>query len=197
MNIIVHVLLALSQDELTAEKAEELFVEAYKEYVAEERDSSTTKYRKIHEKFAKEPIGAIAAYNIACNLALDGENDKALEWIKKALEAGYDNFDHLEADGDLEAIREEKGYEEALAAAKKNAPKEKRAPIREEDAPKFAERLIKSHKDGDAEGLTALFSRLGWFGHAKTVEWLNATLKKMAYKLAGDGGNWRLERIDD
>lgn len=185
------------QDELTAEKAEALFIEAYRHYLAEERDESTKKFMKIHEKFPNEPIGAIAAYNIACNLALDGEKDKALEWLKKALDAGYDNFDHVESDSDLEPLREEARYEEMLQQAKKKAPREKRAPIREEEAEKFAETLHALYKNGDDDGVRAHFSRFGWLAHEPTVQRLNAALKKKGLKLAGEGGDWRLEEIGD
>lgn len=185
------------QDELTAEKAEALFIEAYKHYLAEERDDSTRKFTKIYDKFPKEPIGAIAAYNIACNYALDEEKDKALEWLKKALDAGYDNFDHVESDPDLEPLREEKEYEEMLKEAKKKAPKEKRAPIKQEDAKKFAETIHALYKKGDENGVRAHFSRFGWFAHEKTAEWLNAELKKKGLKLTGEDGNWQLEEIGD
>lgn len=183
---------ALVQDELTAEKAEKLFVEAYVAYADADRDDSTKKFTKIYEKFSKDPIGAISAYNIACNLALEGESAKAADWLKKALEAGYDNFEHVESDGDLGSIREEKKYEEALAEAKKKAGKEKRAPIRDDQAKAFAERLAQAHEDGDGTALNALFSRLGWLAHEKTADGLNVELKKKKLKLENSGGGWQL-----
>jgi tetratricopeptide (TPR) repeat protein len=187
----------LAQDDLKADKAETLFIEAYVDYMDGDHESSNKKFTRIYEKFSKDPIGAIAAYNIACNYSLEGETAKALEWVKKALDAGYDNFEHLETDGDLQSARDEKKFDEMLAEAKKKAPKEKRATIKPEDAKAFAEKLAKAHADADSQTRQALNSRLGWFHHAKTIEWLNAELKAKKLRLVGEGGSVQLEDAPD
>ena len=47
---------------------------------------------------------AITAYNCACALARSGDADAALQWLKRALEAGYPSSD-LAQDGDFDALR--------------------------------------------------------------------------------------------
>lgn len=190
--LFIAALTLLLQDDLKPEKAEALFVDAYLAYVDGDREESTKLFTKIYAKFPTEPLGAIAAYNIACNFAIDGESGKAFDWLKKALDAGYDNFEHLESDGDLSSVREEAKYEEALEAAKKKAGDARRAPIKEDQAKTFAAKLAEAHQDGDAQMRQALFSRLGWFAHAKTIDRLNAELKKKGLKLEGFGSDIRL-----
>jgi predicted esterase len=49
-------------------------------------------------------------YNLACARARSGQPVKALEALQRAVDAGYRDLAHLEADPDLEAIRGEPGY---------------------------------------------------------------------------------------
>jgi Zn-dependent protease len=50
--------------------------------------------------------GPHIAYNIACAHARAGRIDQALRWIKRAVDAGYSDFDALKNDPDLEALRD-------------------------------------------------------------------------------------------
>ena len=59
---------------------------------------------------------ATATYNIACVYALQKENDKAIEWLKKAAKAGFSNTDHMSLDPDMDNIREDPRYEKIVAA---------------------------------------------------------------------------------
>lgn len=59
-----------------------------------------------HERAAAFPgIGATAAYNAACVLALRGEPDAAFEWLDRAAAAGFDQRAHAGRDADLESLR--------------------------------------------------------------------------------------------
>jgi Zn-dependent protease len=49
--------------------------------------------------------GPHIAYNIACAHARAGRIDQALEWIKRAVDAGYSDLDSLKNDPDLEILR--------------------------------------------------------------------------------------------
>jgi hypothetical protein len=183
----------LGQAAPAPDRSEDQFIEAYLAYLEGDRDASTKIFKAIHEKRAREPIGAIAAYNVACNESLEGRSEEGVAWLKKALQAGYDNFDHLESDTDLESIREE--VQAAVEEAKKKAPQEKRPPIRKEEAAEFARRLANAHGQEDGMLRQALFSRLGWFGHTGTVEWLNAELKSKGLKLEDSEGSWQIVEI--
>lgn len=51
------------------------------------------------------PRVATAAYNIACAYALLGKNDHSLQWLNAALKEGFDDWNLMSTDSDLEAIR--------------------------------------------------------------------------------------------
>jgi Zn-dependent protease len=58
--------------------------------------------------------GPHIAYNIACAHARAGRIDQALEWIKRALHAGYSDFDSLENDPDLDILRDHPAFIQML-----------------------------------------------------------------------------------
>jgi tetratricopeptide (TPR) repeat protein len=53
-----------------------------------------------------------ASYNIACGYALQGNRDKAFEWLKKASEAGFDVAAYLERDDDLDNLKSDPRWRE-------------------------------------------------------------------------------------
>jgi len=57
---------------------------------------------------------ATAYYNLACTYALMKNNTPALEYLAKAIKAGYDNREMIEADPDLVSLRELPEYKKAL-----------------------------------------------------------------------------------
>jgi len=50
------------------------------------------------------------AYNTACSHARGGRATEGLSWLERAIEAGYSDLAHLEADEDLSAVRALSGY---------------------------------------------------------------------------------------
>jgi tetratricopeptide (TPR) repeat protein len=60
------------------------------------------------------PDDCVVQYNLACSLALMGMRNEAVAALRCALEAGYDDFDYLEADSDLDALRDEGAYQALL-----------------------------------------------------------------------------------
>jgi tetratricopeptide (TPR) repeat protein len=46
-------------------------------------------------------------YNLACLCALRDEPDRAVDYLKRAMDAGFDDFDLLNYDGDLDSIRDD------------------------------------------------------------------------------------------
>jgi tetratricopeptide (TPR) repeat protein len=83
----------------------------------------TGKYDKSKEAFLKSidlaPEVSFNYYNMACLYSLQGMNDESLEWLGKALEKGFDNFDHLETDADMENARGTQEFKELLKKYKK------------------------------------------------------------------------------
>ncbi len=57
---------------------------------------------------------ATSSYNIACGHALQGDAAQALAWIDRALEAGFDSYDLLYEDSDLDPIRERAEFRSLL-----------------------------------------------------------------------------------
>jgi HEAT repeat protein len=54
-------------------------------------------------------------YNLACNSAKAGDRAKAVEWLEKAVRAGFVDRAWIKKDGDLDGIREEAGYKKLLS----------------------------------------------------------------------------------
>jgi tetratricopeptide (TPR) repeat protein len=52
------------------------------------------------------PDDPIALYNLACSLSMQGETEKSLEHLGRALDLGYNDFSHLEIDPDLDSVRQ-------------------------------------------------------------------------------------------
>lgn len=57
----------------------------------------------------------ISAYNLACAYALAGEVERALRWLERALERGFDNYKHMRVDPDLESLHREPGFAALLS----------------------------------------------------------------------------------
>lgn len=53
-------------------------------------------------------------YNLACLYALEGDSAASLDWLKKAVHAGYRNLENLEGDPDLEGVRNTEEFRKIL-----------------------------------------------------------------------------------
>ncbi|MDO9529564.1 MAG: tetratricopeptide repeat protein [Syntrophales bacterium] len=75
-------------------------------------------YAKAASVFGKmisiEPDKADNYYNMACMHALQNNINEAMSWLKKAIEKGYDKWDLIKTDGDLESIRKSSDYRELI-----------------------------------------------------------------------------------
>lgn len=63
----------------------------------------------------------VVHYNLACSLALMGQEKKALTALKKAVKLGYDDFRHMKRDQDLQSLH--KNPEFLKLFKKKKSPK--------------------------------------------------------------------------
>ncbi|MBC8870724.1 MAG: tetratricopeptide repeat protein [Planctomycetes bacterium] len=104
---------------------------------AEEDDKTTRQVlSRIHvlgTSLAEQDPNDIHMYNMACVCALlaslaeetdetatsesdlrEEHQDRAVQWLRKAFAAGYDDIEHMEADSDLEAVRSYPGYQALL-----------------------------------------------------------------------------------
>jgi tetratricopeptide (TPR) repeat protein len=60
------------------------------------------------------PDDAEIHYNIACMYSRLKRVDESIEWLKKAIDKGYTNWENLKKDGDLDNIRDDKAYKELI-----------------------------------------------------------------------------------
>ena len=60
------------------------------------------------------PNEPLVHYNLACSYALTAQTDLAFEALNRAVDLGYDAWQHMEDDRDLNAIREDPRYLELL-----------------------------------------------------------------------------------
>lgn len=56
-------------------------------------------------------------YNIACGYAQLGDAVNSVKWLRDAINAGYDNYGHIESDSDFDPIREDALFKQVLNEA--------------------------------------------------------------------------------
>lgn len=66
--------------------------------------------RLIEDHLAKHPTDVNMLYNAACACALLGQSDRAVEFLARAVQSGFIQFDHMENDPDLDSIRDHPRY---------------------------------------------------------------------------------------
>ncbi|HEX9982856.1 MAG TPA: M56 family metallopeptidase [Thermoanaerobaculia bacterium] len=69
--------------------------------------------RAVELKFRPE----ITAYNMACAYALADKKDQALGALATAVRAGYDDFDHIKEDSDLDSLRSDPRFAQIAGSA--------------------------------------------------------------------------------
>jgi HEAT repeat protein len=81
------------------------------------RDEAAGAYRRLiqaveEHKLAKsaEDVMPTAAYNLSCLHALKGEKGPAVEWLEKAVRAGYRDRQWIRLDRDLDSVRNEPAF---------------------------------------------------------------------------------------
>ncbi len=89
----------------------ELHQRALEFFKQKQYDKALAECEKI---LASEPNDFIALYNSACALSLLMQKDRAIDFLRRSIEAGYVDFAHMEQDTDLDNIRNEPGYKAIL-----------------------------------------------------------------------------------
>ena len=62
------------------------------------------------------PNDFLARYNLACSLARAGCSDEAIDTLSRAILLGYDDLAHMEADPDLESLRNHPDFQALLGS---------------------------------------------------------------------------------
>jgi protein O-mannosyl-transferase len=58
-------------------------------------------------------------YNFVCLYSIQNQSDKALNWLEQALQKGFDNFEHIKTDTDLDNIRNLPQFKKLIEKYKK------------------------------------------------------------------------------
>ena len=61
-----------------------------------------------------EPHNGMVWYNLGCSYALNQQFDESFEALYKAIEYGYNDYEWLKNDDDLDVLREDKRYDSLL-----------------------------------------------------------------------------------
>jgi hypothetical protein len=157
--------LICAQDAASHQRAEQ-FLQS-KDY-----KSAAAEYEKI---IAANPSDHRAFYNLACTYGLLNDKAKAVENLKKAVDAGWTDFHHIESDPDLNSIRDEAGYKAIIRQLKAAAAAPTRTPNFEEDA----KRIIVKPLGGSGANNPA--AQKAW----KQISESNAQVLKNIYELCG------------
>jgi tetratricopeptide (TPR) repeat protein len=68
----------------------------------------------LQEASVLTPDNAMIYYNIACLYALNNNKKDAVDWLHLAVEKGYDDWNHLKTDPDMNNIRNEPAFQRMI-----------------------------------------------------------------------------------
>lgn len=74
-----------------------------------EYEKALFQYQKVLDYLPENPA---VYYNIACIYAKQNKPEESVAWLKKAVGKGFDDWEHIKADGDLDNIRNSLQYKE-------------------------------------------------------------------------------------
>ncbi len=80
-------------------------------YMEGQLDQSIEAFKKVVEIDTADPI---APYSLACLYSLQEDTDTSLDWLKNSLQKGWDDYESLQQDGDLEFVRKSAGFEQLM-----------------------------------------------------------------------------------
>lgn len=101
-----------------------LFEDSMAAHTAARYDESIAGFKKIAERISDPDMKATAAYNVACGYALKGDKTRALRWLKRSIEGGFTDVEHMLQDTDLESLRETAEFKALIEQARKAAADE-------------------------------------------------------------------------
>lgn len=126
------------------ESWQELEKSAKQQYNAKQYAKSAELYAAAIKAGATK---SATAYNAACAFALGGNNDKAFDYLDRAIDAGYRDLAHLKSDADLNGLHSDKRWATAIERIEAAIRKTREAVIE----PKLREELLeRKEKDQEA-----------------------------------------------
>ena len=70
-------------------------------------------------------------YNIACAYSLLKKNEDAIKFLERAIKDGFNDFQHMQKDTDLDNIRNDAGYKKLIEPEKAKLPEKEKVPEKE------------------------------------------------------------------
>jgi tetratricopeptide (TPR) repeat protein len=80
----------------------------------EKKKNYDTAIQDLDEAIRLDPKYAFAFYGKACVYALQGRTDPAIENLRRSLELGFPDFEHMAKDSDLDSIRGDPRYKQLV-----------------------------------------------------------------------------------
>jgi len=100
------------------EELSRIFEQSMEAHTAGRYDESIQGFKQVVDKVPDPRLQATAAYNVACGYSLQGDKGRALRWLRRSIELGFTEADHMLQDSDLEAIRGMKEFEQLVDEAR-------------------------------------------------------------------------------
>lgn len=144
-------------------------------------------------------IKANVYYNLACVQSLQSKKKLAIENFKKAIQFGYNEYQHIAKDIDLDSIREEKEFKSLLAELKQYDKLEilqragKYQPAQIDSLPVF------HYQSANQQNLTEVKTYFKLDSIAGNVDEISKLINVMLYvtnNIKYDGSNWALCEFD-
>ena len=107
------------------------------------------------------PDHPIVQYNLACIYALNGDRHEALHWLGRAAASGFLQLAHLDADSDLDSVRDLPGYDSVRRAIVENHLRKRNQIL---EAAKLSPPLIVAPKGHDPKSPAPLVIALHGYG---------------------------------
>lgn len=82
-------------------------------------EEAETEYQKV---VASNPGQGRIVYNLSCIYSLRGKKDLAVRTLREAIELGFDDYEWIRLDRDLDNVREEEGYKAILRDGSEEEP---------------------------------------------------------------------------
>lgn len=109
-----------------------------------------------------QPGSASSAYNLACAYAQQGDVERGLDWLGRAIDKGWADPDHLRWDSDLTPLRTDPRFDQLLVVVDERYPAE----LRRQASERVASALALRQHDAQIERI-AQASKIVWQdGHA-------------------------------
>jgi len=122
--LVLAVTIAVAADGTGGQSVKETLNRATELYRAKQYEQAVALYETVLDSIKDD---ARQLYNAACTYSLAGRKQRAIDVLKLTIEAGWDDYDHLARDTDLDNIREEAQYKELVAELKQKAEERERS----------------------------------------------------------------------